>query len=175
MNLYECFARQARTRPDDPSIADPNGTDITYAELRRRAASVAAFLDERTAPGDHVAVFMLDNPTVVAVALGAWHAGCAFTPVNYRFGAEEVAYILEDVDPTLVIHDSVFASTASEAVAKAGFGESLVHGHAGEFNEEAFGRPADAPDLTTRLDDDPVIVMHTSGTTGDPKGVVQTH
>ena len=103
MNLYERFARQARGRPEAPAIVDPDGTDITYAELRRRAASVAAFLESRTEPGDRVAVFMLDNPTVVAVALGAWRAGCVFTPVNYRFGSEEVAYVLEDVDPALVI------------------------------------------------------------------------
>ena len=175
MNLYERFARQARNRPAAPAVLDPDGEDVTYDELERRAAAVAAFLDERTEPGDRVSVFMLDNPTVVAVALGAWRAGCAFTPINYRFGPDEVAYVLEDVAPEVVVHDEVFASTATDAAEQAGLEDALVGGHAEEFVADAFGDPEAAPETVTRLDDEPAVVMHTSGTTGDPKGVVQTH
>lgn len=175
MNVYERFARQARTRPDAPAVVDPDGKDVTYALLRERAASVAAFLDERTEPGDRVAVLMLDNPTVLAVALGAWRVGCSFTPVNYRFGPDEVAYVLEDVDPAVVVHDTVFASTATEAAETAGIADVVVCGHAGTFQADVFGDPESAPAPAKRLDDEPAVVMHTSGTTGDPKGVVQTH
>jgi acyl-CoA synthetase (AMP-forming)/AMP-acid ligase II len=175
MNLYERFARRARSHPDAAAIVDPDGDDISYAELDERAAAVAAFLESRTAPGDRVAAYMLDNPTVVAVALGAWRAGCVFTPVNYRFGADEVAYVLDDVAPEIVVHDAVFASTAEDALEAADTDPVVVRGHAGTFRSDAFAAPDDAPEPVTRLDDETAIVMHTSGTTGDPKGVVQTH
>jgi long-chain acyl-CoA synthetase len=175
MNLYERFARQARAGPEQAAVIDPDGEDITYRDLQERAAAVAAFLKDRTQIGDRVAALMLDNATVVAVALGAWRAGCAFTPVNYRFGPDEVAYVLDDIDPEVVVHDGVFANTATEAAEGAGCSDALVAGHADEFDADAFGDPAEAPEPVTRLDDGTAIVMHTSGTTGDPKGVVQTH
>jgi len=138
MNLYETFARQARANPEKAAVVDPDGEDITYGELEEQAAKVAAFLDEKTEPGDRVAVHMLDNPTFVAVALGAWRAGRVFMPVNYRFAVDEVAYVLDDVDPSVVAHDAVFAGTAETAVEESGIDAEVVQGHGWRVSGRCF-------------------------------------
>lgn len=176
MNLYEQFAVHARARPEAAAVLDPDGDDLSYGELDRRARAVHDYLDARTDPGDRIAIYMMDNPSVVACVLGAWRAGCVVTPVNYRFGLEEVAFVVEDVRPRVLLTDDVFRNNAREASERVDHVEDVVVGHeGGTFAVNAFGDADTAPEPTLRFDDEPAIVMHTSGTTGEPKGVVQTH
>jgi long-chain acyl-CoA synthetase len=176
MNLYEYFDRQADRQPNAPAIKDPNDDDLTYADLEQRAGAIAAWLNERTDVGDRVAIYMMDNPTYVAAVLGAWRSGCVVTPVNYRFGTDEVKFVLEDVRPRVLLADDIFATTAEEVADHVDAVEDMVIAHAdGTFEERAFGDPQASPEPVGRFDDDAAIVMHTSGTTGQPKGVIQTH
>lgn len=170
MNCYERFARQVRRSPDATAIADPDGSDLSYADLADRAAAVGAALAEETDPGDRVGVYMMDGAEFVAAVLGAWRAGCAVTPVNYRFGADLVEYVMADVRPAVVLHDDVFGTTASAAAE-----DVDAVGQVLDVDAALARDPSPAPAPATRLDDEVAVVMHTSGTTGRPKGVVQTH
>lgn len=117
----------------------------------------------------------MDSPTYVVVALGTWRAGRVLTPVNYCFGIEEVEYVLEDVRPRALVTDDTFANNAAEVTERVESVGHLIHGHVeGAFDADTFGDPESAPEPVTRLDET-AIVMHTSGTTGKPKGVIQTH
>lgn len=176
MNLYEYFRHWVATTPKRPAIKRPDHTDLTYRELDQQARGVAAWLTDHTEKDDRIAVYMMDNPTYVAVALGTWRAGRILTPVNYRFGVEEVEYVLDDVRPRVLVTDDAFANNATEIAETVDSVEHVIQGHADDsFDTNAFGDSTDAPEPVTRLDEDTAIVMHTSGTTGKPKGVVQTH
>ncbi|HET7323752.1 MAG TPA: class I adenylate-forming enzyme family protein, partial [Halococcus sp.] len=176
MNLYEYFRHWVETTPERPAIHRPDHADLTYRELDRQARSVAAWLTDHTEEGDRVAVYMMDNPTYVAVALGTWRAGRILTPVNYRFGIEEVEYVLNDVRPRVLVTDDTFENNATEVAEAVDAVEHVIQGHADDvFNTDMFGDPENAPESVTQLDEGTAIVMHTSGTTGKPKGVIQTH
>lgn len=176
MNLCEYLARQVERRPDAPAIERPGqgGDPITYGELERRAGRVAAWLDEHgIGEGDRVAVYMPNCPAYVPLVFGIWHVGAVASPLNTRFGVDDLAFVLDDIRPTVLFTSGAFADATDELAARV---ESLAHvvevDHDGAFAEFPAAEP---PARVKRLDEDTAIIMHTSGTTGDPKGVVQTH
>lgn len=165
MNLYEYYRRQVRAQPDAVAIHRAEETDITFADLDQQARQVAAWLAQNDA--QRVGVLMLNHPAYVAIALGTWRAGGVLTPVNARFGVEEVRHVFEDATVDAVFAGAALINRAQEAAA-----DTPVE-HVGEVIED-LADPDGAP-RATRFDEDEAVLMHTSGTTGDPKAVVQTH
>ncbi|MEF8777631.1 MAG: AMP-binding protein, partial [Natronomonas sp.] len=176
MNLCEYFTQQVDRQPNAPAIERLDGDDvITYRELESQVERVAAWLVERgIGEGDHVAIYMPNCPAYVPLVLGIWHVGAVASPLNTRFGVDDLAFVLNDIRPTALFTSNVFADETGELKSRV---ESLEHlfevDHDGHFT--GFPPAGDAPSRVKRLDEDTAIIMHTSGTTGDPKGVVQTH
>lgn len=175
MNLYEYVHRHATATPSEPAIKQLSGPDVSYRELDRRAKRVAAWLEEKgVEEGERVAVYLPDCPSYVPIILGAWRAGCVATPLNTRFGVSDLTFVLEDVGPAVLFTNAVFADETATLEADV---DALAHvvevGLDSPFDD--FPDETRAPATVTRLDSDIAIVMHTSGTTGMPKGVIQTH
>lgn len=176
MNLCEYLTQRVDTQPEAAAIERiaGNGT-ISYRGLQERTERVAAWLDERgVGEDDHVGIYMPNCPAYVPLVFGIWHVGAVATPLNVRFGVDDLAFVLDDVGPTVLFTSAAFSETTGELSDRV---ESLEHvievDHAGEF--EGFPAADAGPERVKRMDDDTAIIMHTSGTTGDPKGVVQTH
>lgn len=157
-------------------------TFVTYAELRERAGRMASVLRAAgVGPGDRVGI-LLDNDGAVEAAT-TYHAshllGAINVPLNTRYVARELEYVLGFTEPAAV----VFSSAHAERLA--GLGEVL--GDAALFEAGAgpasVGRPlgellAAATPLAdpTPLDpDSDADWLFTSGTTGNPKAVALTH
>ncbi|MDS0476946.1 AMP-binding protein [Natrinema sp. 1APR25-10V2] len=177
MNLCEYLINQIKRRPDAEAILRIQNGDatITYSDLEKRIKRVAAWLDERgIGEDDRVAIYMPNCPAYVPLVFGIWHVGAVVSPLNTRFGVDDLAFVLEDIRPTVLFTSETLADETDDLEPRI---ESLEYTteieHTGEFAE--FPAAAEAPPRTKRLDGDTAIIMHTSGTTGDPKGVVQTH
>lgn len=160
--ITELIAGQARERPDKVAIID--GDDrVSYAELDRRAAAVAAGLRRSGAGrGDVVAIPMARSANAVIAALGALRAGCAYLPLDIGQPAARTRMLIEQCRPAAVIADEAAIAGPIAGLAPLLMVDQLPEG----------GHCEEAVAVTGR---DPACVICTSGSTGQPKAVVVPH
>ncbi|RSO49991.1 non-ribosomal peptide synthetase [Streptomyces sp. WAC 06725] len=145
----ELFARTARQHADDIALVSGE-TTLTYARLDARANQVARHLHAAgTRPGDRVVVTLARSPELVVALLGTAKAGAVAVPVDTALPAKRVRALLDDAAPAAVLTEADI--------------------------EDALRKRADTPLTTTVTPDSGLYVMYTSGSTGEPKGVVATH
>jgi len=132
--------------PEQEAVAEVGGEHLSYRALWERAARVAGGLRAAgVRPGDRVATLLDAGADWVVGFVGAVLAGAVVVPVNTRFAAPEIDYVLGD-------------SAAAYALRP---GAPLPDGR--PFAHEGAGPT------------DPAAIFYTSGTTGRPKGAVTTH
>jgi malonyl-CoA/methylmalonyl-CoA synthetase len=124
---------------------------LTYRELRGAATAVA----DRVAGSERVAAWAVNEPEVAVAVIGALLAGVPITPINPKSGERELAHILEDSDPELVLCPP--GAEIPDLV------ENRVEVDLDARGGDLPGEPGE---------DAPAIVVYTSGTTGPPKGAV---
>jgi 2-furoate---CoA ligase len=149
MNLGLSLLYASERTPDAEALVGARER-LTYAELRERAARIAAGLEERgVAPGDRVACVLKNEPETVELYWAAQWLGACFVPLSYRATEADVEYCVSDSGATLLVRDP---AEVRELVAPTA--------HPG------------ALDLDGR---EHSIQLYTSGTTGRPKGVPRSH
>jgi acyl-CoA synthetase (AMP-forming)/AMP-acid ligase II len=159
--------RGAKTALNDTSVA------LSYAELEHRARQVAqGLLAAGIRPGERVAYLGKNTLAYYEFFLGAAKVGAVTVPINWRLAAAEVADLVGDARPRLVVVDAPFADVAATAAPAV---YRLVTGGA----NDTFGpwrERQTATDVEPTPDwDRPILQMYTSGTTGRAKGAVLTH
>ncbi|WP_265108659.1 class I adenylate-forming enzyme family protein [Halosolutus halophilus] len=179
MNVYDHFEHVATKSPTKTAVSGPgSGDGISYEELDQQARQVAAWVDATVQDGGRVAIYLPDEPAYLPVVLGIWRAGRVGTPLNARFGLDELEYTLSDLDPSALVTSEAFADESRQLVDRIEALEEdaiVTADDVRRFDPAAFPPATDAPETVRRLDDETAVVMYTSGTTGRPKGVVQTH
>jgi fatty-acyl-CoA synthase len=169
VGLNASVAWWARTEPAREALVY-SGTRVTYGQLQERVERGAGLLAAHgVKPGDVVALLMKNSAAFIELSLAVSHLGAVLLPINYRLGAEEVAYILHHAAAVLLLCDEELLASAAGArkivVTAAAQDDSRVLGEAVEPVRAA--HPA-RPDDLYRL-------MYTSGTTDRPKGVIHSH
>ena len=166
------IAAQAAARPEAEYARDIAGTQaITFGQLESDARSVAAWLRSLgSAPGDVVSVVMPNGLFTLRLLLGAMAGGWCVNPVNLLAQPEQMRYVLAHSD-CRVIFTSPDREADLRAIA-ASLGREVAVVVAAP---DAIGIPMPpGPALPAPRADAPALLMYTSGTTGQPKGVMLT-
>ena len=157
------------------------GRDYTNVQMDQAACRLGNALSALgVEPGDRVIMQMPNRPEVLQAFQAIWKIGAIAVPINFQVGAEEIAYIYADSGAKIVITASEFMEKVRTARAKApNIEEVIVIGDVPFPDALSFGallkNRSDTLDLYPTADDDVAALVYTSGTTGRPKGVMQTH
>ncbi len=165
---------QASQRGDQVFLIDPaSKKQITYGELLIIVRNIAAKVQALgVKPGDSVAYALSNGPDCAIIILGLLYGGYRATSVNLVAGANTIGYVLEHSQSQIVITQPEHNQLLGQALAdktntpQRCYADQLLAMCGNENGNSAAGT------LTGSADG---LLMYTSGTTGQPKGVVLTH
>ncbi|MFK0087309.1 long-chain-fatty-acid--CoA ligase [Pseudomonas sp. NPDC090755] len=153
----------------------------TFAEFGERVARLAGALQHLGMhAGDRVSMLAVNSDRYIEYIYGTWWAGGVLNPVNIRWATAEIVYSLDDCDTRLLLVDDHFLplvegirATARHAPVCIYVGDGQVP--QGMLDYESLLAAAEPVADAGRGGEDLACIMYTGGTTGFPKGVMQTH
>ncbi len=186
--------RRAQLSPDRIGLVDADSGDAyTYEELDERANRTARLLrNYDVGSGDRVAVVSRNRPELVDLYFATSKVGAVLAPISHRLAPREITALLDDIEPSMVVVEAPFGTAIETALHRADSEVAVppvitLPAHDGDPEDGASeergwerfpdslpddGTPVETADLALS---DPHLFLHTGGSTGLPKEVVQTH
>ncbi len=163
------LAKRASYHPSRVALIDlDRARALTWADLDAAASAGASALHQQgVGPGDRVAVLASNRLDQIELFFACARLGAILVPMNWRLAVPELAVILLDAAPSVLLYEREMAQTVAELATVA------AHSMPIEGWQHDLDAPAPSPAALTA--DTPAMLLYTSGSTGTPKGAVITH
>ena len=181
MLIPDWLVKQAQQFPDKTALVDLfSGRNVSYAQLNQRASRCAEFLRDQweLESGDRVAVLAHSSAEYVELLYACGKLGVVMVCLNWRLSVDELRGIVEDAQPAAIVFGIEFEQTGLVLAEAFGIKLRMVMGTAREgvagYEASLAGTSGANIVMPWRNHDDIWYLLYTAGTTGKPKGVIQT-
>jgi long-chain acyl-CoA synthetase len=185
MTLLEAFRRLAAHNPENPTLTYFDAT-LSVRDVDTASDALAAALSSDVQSGDRIALYLQNVPQYVIALLAAWKLNAIAVRLNPMLTADEVITLLADAEPRVLIAldelytDQLDAGLSDTTVGRAVKTSAAHWQNVGDKSiddlRELIARFAGKqPTSATPTAHDVAVITYTSGTTGRPKGPMNTH
>jgi acyl-CoA synthetase (AMP-forming)/AMP-acid ligase II len=178
VSLGEALPLSAARHPDKPCFVLADGSELTFAVVNGRVNRLASALAARgIGKGDRIAVLALDSHRYLEVVMAALKLGAIYVPLNYRLTRPEVDVLIGRAAPVALFHDERYSGLLAgidDQFASLTLKVVLDGDDAATSYERFLSTGHDTEPPVVSVDTDTIGLAFTSGTTGLPKGVVQS-
>ncbi len=175
-NLFSIIEKSI-SAPDRTFIRTPDGKTYSYKDMLNLSGQYANTLaDLGVRAGDRVAAQIDKCPEALFLYLACLRLGAVYLPLNADYTAPEVAYFLQDAEPTVAVCRSKAKADFDDIAIKSGVAhiETLNGDGTGSLTDKAV-RASETFATIDRAGGDLAAILYTSGTTGRSKGAMLTH
>ena len=181
MHTADLLSSRARLTPDREALLElATGRRFSYAALNERANRAANFMRGKLGvrAGDRVSILADNSVVYLDLFYGLAKIGAIFAPLNWRLAAPELAYIVNDCQPKVLVYGSEYAGLLADmqpqidAPHYVALDEPAAAGDLLYDAALAAASPAEPERPSPLSGETPHCILYTSGTTGRPKGAI---